>query len=50
MRRALAIALLVLTAAACEPIVETLVPVGEARIDCQGVPPQACGDAHHGAR
>jgi hypothetical protein len=50
MRRGIAIALLVLVAAACEPAVETLVPVGEARIDCQGVPPQQCQQAVNDAR
>lgn len=50
MRRALAFALLVLTVAACEPVVETLVPVGAPRIDCQGVPPQQCQEALDMAR
>lgn len=53
MRRGIAIALLValaLVAAACEPALETLVPVGQARIDCGGVPPQVCQQAVNDAR
>ena len=44
-RDILVVLAIVALTAACEPVVETVVPVGEARIDCQGVPPQACRDA-----
>ena len=46
MRRGIAIAILALAAAACEPVQ----PVGETRVDCQGVPPQHCQQALVDAR
>jgi len=50
MRRGIAIALLALLGAACEPALEPLTPIGETRIDCQGVPPQQCQQALNEAR
>jgi hypothetical protein len=50
MRREIAVAFLAVVAFACEPEVEPLTPVGEARIDCQGVPPQHCQTALDDAR
>lgn len=50
MRWGIAIALLALLAAGCEPALESLTPIGETRIDCQGVPPQQCQQALAEAR
>jgi hypothetical protein len=54
MRRWAAVAVLALATAAatvaCEQGLETLTPVGETRIDCQGVPPQNCQQALNEAR
>ena len=36
---------LVAVTAACEPVVETVVPLGEARIECLAVPAQRCQEA-----
>lgn len=47
MGRRIAIAVLVAVAAACEPVSQ---PVGETRLDCQGVPPQQCQQALVDAR
>ena len=38
------------TLVACEPALETLTPVGETRVDCQGVLPQHCQEALDQAR
>ena len=38
------------TLAACEPNLESTTPVGETRVDCQGVPPQQCQQALAEAR
>src|SRR5688500_18918175 len=50
MRRGIAIAALILAAAACEPALAPVPPVGETRIDCRGVPPQQCQQALAEAR
>ena len=41
---------LVTVTAACEPVVETVFPVGEARIECLGVPARQCQEALDMAR